>query len=81
MDLQQAELQIDNARRVAKIETLVEDMHDRLFGNGQPGDITIIKERVTSLEHSRALAKGAFGVITAFLSFVGWSHVKALFSK
>ncbi len=78
MDNELLQIHLDNARRTAKIETLVEDMHERLFDN-EAGFVTKTNQKIESLEHSRSLAKGAFGVVTAFLSFVGWPHVRALF--
>ena len=79
MDQYQSNLQIDNARRVARIETLVEDMHTRLFGDEDTGDIPKIKQRITKLETSHALAKGSIYVISALVSFIGWPYVRNWF--
>lgn len=39
-----------DAERIASVETIICDMHRRLFGNGQPGEIETIKHRIEKLE-------------------------------
>jgi hypothetical protein len=50
-----------DGERIASIETLVGDMHTRLFGNGQPGELEGIKARLTRMESWfwRAIGGGA----------------------
>lgn len=79
MDDFQAELQLENARRVARIETLVEDMHTRLFGDEDTGEIPKLKRRMASMERTQHVARGAFGAITVALSFIGWPYIRNLF--
>lgn len=79
MDDFQAELQIQSAARTARIESMVEDMHDRLFGNGQPGLISVLDGRLKSLELFRSYVKGGFSLVTALLAFIGWPHIRGLF--
>lgn len=79
MDTQQVQQQIDQAKSIAKIEVMVTDMHERLFGNGQPGELDKLSKRVTSLEHDRSVAKGGFAVLTTFVGFIGWAHIRDLF--
>ncbi len=78
MDNELFEIHMENARKTARIETLVEDMHERLFDN-EAGFVTKTNDRIQSLEHSRSTAKGAFAVVGGILSFVGWPHFRALF--
>lgn len=79
MDTQQVQIQIDQAKQIARIEELCENMNSRLFGNGQPGVIREFDNRLKSLEKDRNIAKGGFAVMSAFLTFVGWTHVRDLF--
>lgn len=44
---------------LVSIQTTVEDMHHRLFGNGQPGIITIQDNRLKELEADRNKVLGA----------------------
>lgn len=39
-----------DAERIASMETVLYDMHSRLFGNGQPGEIEKLKDRISSME-------------------------------
>lgn len=59
---------IQQAERLARIETLCEDMHTRLFGDGRPGVLESLDERVDHLERTEAKAKGALGVISALVT-------------
>ncbi len=53
--------------RLAVIEEVVLRLEERLLGNGQPGEITIIKERVRKLESWLWRAAGACGLLAAAL--------------
>jgi hypothetical protein len=55
-----------DGERIASIETLVGDMHTRLFGNGQPGELEGIRGRLTKLESWFWRAAGA-GAVVMFL--------------
>ena len=79
MDGYQAGLQIENARKVARIETLVEDMHTRLFGDEDTGEIPKLKRRMANMERTQHVARGAFGVMSLVLSFIGWPYIRNLF--
>lgn len=39
--------------RLARIETMVEEIYHRLFGNGQPGELDRLNSRVGKLENWR----------------------------
>ena len=66
---------IQQAQTLARIETLVEEMHGRLFGNGQPGELDKIDGRLDNLESTRSFAKGAlyvlYGLVSALASWLG----------
>lgn len=51
--------------RLAVIQHFVGDMHQRLFGNGQPGEIQTLKERVESLEKWMWRVMGAAGALAS----------------
>lgn len=78
MDTQQVQINIDQAKQLARIQELCESMNTRLFGNGQPGMLADFDHRIKSLEKDRNVAKGGFAVMSAFLTFVGWTHVRDL---
>lgn len=40
----------EDGERIAQVETVVCDMHTRLFGNGQPGILKDLDGRVSSIE-------------------------------
>lgn len=87
MDSHQADLQLDIAVKVGKTETMVADMHARLFGNGQPGlldkldeKIELLDDRVVDLEHSKNKVLGGVTVIGALASWAGWAHVREFFT-
>ena len=62
---------------VARIDTTVADMHGRLFGNGQPGEIEKLRSRVASLELSRRWALGlSAGVSFCIGTILTWLKMK-----
>lgn len=60
----------DVAERLARIEAIVSRMEQRLLGNGQPGEIDLLKQRTSELEEVAYKAKGAFWVISAVVTFI-----------
>lgn len=54
-----------------EVSTLVREMHTRLFGNGQPGEIEKIQKDVKSLDRYRNQVKGAFAIVSFFLIIFG----------
>lgn len=52
-----------SALQLGRIDTLVSDMHHRLFGNGQPGIVAAYDERLTELETLRHRFEGAIRFI------------------
>ncbi len=51
-------------------ETLVRFDH-QLFGNGQPGKLTILDKRVDDLEETHSRVKGAIATLAAFVTAIG----------
>lgn len=49
--------------RLVKVETEQEEMHHRLYGNGQPGDIANMSKKIEELQSWMLRATGAVGVI------------------
>lgn len=81
----------EQARELTETAVLVREMHTRLFGNGQPGEIdklhmkldqhkTQNDARFENLETWSSRTKGAISVLATILSFLGWPYVVKLFS-
>ena len=69
------------AVKVGNIETTVTDMHNRLFGNGQPGVIQVHDQAIGGLKTWKSYITGAVaalsfivggGSIVVFLRALGW---------
>lgn len=56
--------------RLAVIEAVVLRLEERLFGNGQPGEIALLKARVRRLESWFWRAAGALGVLMGLLELL-----------
>lgn len=54
-------------QRLAVIEAIVLRLEERLFGNGQPGEIAAIKGRLNKLESWFWRLAGAAGVLAALM--------------
>jgi hypothetical protein len=63
-------------QRLAVIETVVVRLEERLFGNGQPGEIAQLKRRVRNLESWFWRAAGAGGVLLALLQLLDHSFAR-----
>ncbi len=59
--------QITRVDTLARIDTMVSDMHHRLFGNGQPGIVAEYNNRLKELEAERNRVIG----MVKFVRFVG----------
>ncbi len=88
MDTQQAEIQLNAAAKISSIETIVKDMHVRLFGNGQPGELTRIGSRIADVEkdldtlkEDRAKAKGVLWTLTGLFTALGGTEIWHMFTK
>ena len=68
-----ADMSLSVEQRLVVIEEIVGEMRQRLYGNGQPGDIEKFSHRITALEEFRWKFVGAFGVAL----FI-WEIVKPL---
>lgn len=60
--------------------TRLNDLHRALLGNGQPGRIKEIEERVDSLEDSRTRAKGWIAGASA-VATMAWAALEYLFHR
>ena len=66
--------------RLAVIEEVVVRLEERLFGNGQPGEIASLKDRVRRIESWLWRAAGAIGLIAVLLELLKLP-VAGIFSK
>jgi hypothetical protein len=64
--------------RLAVIEAIVVRLEDRLFGNGQPGEIGLLKQRVAKLETWFWRAAGGVGILFALLELASRRIPQAL---
>lgn len=68
--------------KIAVIESVVVRLESKLFGNGQPGVIGKLENRVAELEITKAKATGAIwlvSLVSVLLSFAEafhWFHFK-----
>lgn len=76
---QETNREMDQVQRLARIEAIVEDMHHRLFGNGQPGEVQTIKDDVSSLKSSRSWVKGGIAVLGFLVGADGIAHIRSFF--
>jgi hypothetical protein len=61
----------DRDNQLARIVAVVEDMHHRLFGNGQPGELADLKNRASSLEEFKNKVLGALIIIATGITVIG----------
>ncbi len=61
--------------RLAVIEEVLLRMEQRLFGNGQPGELALLKERVRRIETWFWRLVGAGSVLMALLQFLRISSI------
>lgn len=54
---------VDVKTRLVKLETEQGDLHHRLYGNGQPGDIANMSKKIEELQSWMLRATGAVGVV------------------
>ena len=69
-----------------RVETKVNDMYRRLFGNGQPGDLADLRDsidkvadRTTILEKEKSKAHGFIAAIGTLATLVGGAEVLHFF--
>ena len=74
------------ARTLGRIEATLEKFDEtltkfdhKLFGNGQPGKITLLENRVGVLEDHKSTIKGAFATLSAIVTAVGGAELWHLF--
>ena len=70
------------ARTLGRIEATLEKFDEtltrfdhQLFGNGQPGKITLINERLYKIEETHSKVKGAIGTLAAFVTAIGGTGI------
>ncbi len=59
----------------ATIETIVYDIHTRLFGKEQPGELDKLDARLKEQERATNWAKGALAVITGAMTLFGGTEI------
>lgn len=57
---------------MASIEDKLDALTHRLLGNGQPGWVTVLDGRVSSLEQYRAWVIGSAAGVTGALGLLAW---------
>lgn len=72
--------QEEQSEAITRIETTVIFMKEQLLGNGQPGQLTVLRSRVDAIEEFRSVIKGAFAVIAALITMIGGAVITHLFS-
>lgn len=60
----------EQGETLTRVSTLVEDMHHRLFGNGQPGIIKDFDMRLKELEQVKHRGQGALWTTTAIVAII-----------
>lgn len=60
-------MELSTIERLVRMETMIEEMHHELMGNGQPGTIEKFNLRLGSLEGSRNKFRGAIWLLSALL--------------
>lgn len=56
-------MNLDESTQLTRVVTLVEDMHHRLFGNGQPGIVKEQNDRLDRLEAEKDRFSGAIRLV------------------
>ncbi len=64
---------------VAETRIMVQQLHERLLGNGQKGVIQMHDEDLDSLKAWKNKAGGALGVVSFFVAALGFAKVAELF--
>lgn len=88
MDPRQTRIERDDTERLGRIEYMIEDMHTRLFGNGQPGELdklstrlSVMDTEIDELKETKAHAKGAMWMVGALFTMLGGTELWHLFRK
>lgn len=78
----QEKFNLDTARELSSISSIVKDTHARLFGiDGEGGRIEDLDSRINSLETSRAKTNGIVLTISSFVAFLGGERILSWFHK
>jgi len=64
---------------VVETKTLVQTLHDRLLGNGQPGEIAVMKSDIKSLQKDRDTVGGAIKTIKWIIGALGITELGHIF--
>lgn len=68
----------DDHAILIEIQTTVRDMKRRLFGDGQPGELSNIRARLRSLEKRHWILYGAVAVMLVMVGVLGPDALTAL---
>ncbi len=67
---------LESLSEQAKVtQAIVIDIHTRLFGNGQPGELDKLDTRLKDLERTTNWAKGAVAVIVGLVTLLGGTEI------
>lgn len=61
--------------QVTTIETIVKRMDKEILGNGQPGSLQLLTDRVSDAESSISFYRGAVWIIGTLLSLLGGAEI------
>ena len=64
-----------------EIQTTVLDMKRRLFGDGQPGELSILRSRLRALEKRHWILYGAVGLVLVVVGVLGPDALTALLEE
>ena len=61
---------LSDKERLVAIEQILGRMEQRLFGNGQPGELSTIKKRLTTLEQYKWQISAIFTALIGLVEFL-----------
>jgi len=70
----------EETETLTEIKTTLERIDHQLFGNGQPGELAVLKTRLNLIEEFRSTIKGALGALAALITFIGGATLWHLIS-
>jgi hypothetical protein len=63
---------------IVRTAAVVEEIHHRLFGNGNPGEIKTIQKDVQELQDYKSWIRGAFAVVALLITVFGGMLIEHL---
>ncbi len=80
------QVNLTQAQQITRTMTIVEEMHTRLFGNGQPGELDKLGKRletldgeIETLKETRAHVKGVIWTIGVLFTAMGGTELWHIF--